>query len=177
MEQQQWIAIGILILGWIFIVVAIIGSILPALPGPPLAMIPIFLLPIFHLYNYSWIHILFIILLSIIVIASIILDYMLPGMMTKYFGGSKYATWGSTLGIILCVFITTPLGPLAIIVGPFLGAFLGELYANKTWKEALKSATGTLLGFLAGTAGKLIICAFIAIYYLILCVKIVPTIL
>jgi hypothetical protein len=93
MEQQQWISIGILILGWIFIVVAIIGSVLPALPGPPLAMIPIFLLPIFHLYNYNWIHIVLIIILSIIVIATIILDYMLPGIMTKYFGGSKYATW------------------------------------------------------------------------------------
>ncbi len=177
MEQQQWISIGILILGWIFIVVAIIGSVMPALPGPPLAMIPIFLLPIFNLYHYSWLHIVIIIVLTIIVVATIILDYMLPGIMTKYFGGSKYATWGSTIGIILCVFISTPLGPFAIIVGPFLGAFLGELYAKKTWREALKSAAGTLLGFIAGTTGKLIICAFIAIYYLVLCIKIVPTIL
>jgi uncharacterized protein YqgC (DUF456 family) len=60
-------------------------------------------------------------------------------------------------------------------VGPFLGAFIGEIYAKKTWKEALKSSTGTLVGFLAGTFGKLIVCTFITIYYIILCVMIIPT--
>jgi uncharacterized protein YqgC (DUF456 family) len=175
MNQELLFPNGILILGLILIIIAYIGSVLPGLPGPPLAMVSIFLLPICNLYTYNWFEIIIIVILSLIVIASIILDYTLPSLMTKNFGGSKYATWGSNLAIIACIFISTPLGPFAIIVGPFLGAFIGEIYAKKTWKEALKSSTGTLVGFLAGTFGKLIVCTFITIYYIILCVMIIPT--
>lgn len=173
-EYSTSIQLAILAIGWILIIVAFVGSVLPGLPGPPLAMIPFALLPLFNLFTYNWLHYLILVILLIVVVVTLVLDYALPSLMAKYFGGSKYATWGSTLGIILCIFVSTPLGPLAIIVGPFLGAFIGEIYAKKTWNEALKSATGTLLGFLAGTFGKLIICGFIAIYYLVLNFKIVP---
>ena len=108
----------------------------------------------------------------LLVLSMSILDYLLPSMMAKWFGGSKYASWGSNIALILCVFISTPLGPFAIIVGPFLGAYIGELYAKKTNKEALKSALGTLLGFLSGTVGKLILTSFIGVFYLVICFSI-----
>lgn len=177
MDQPFYIAIAVLSLGLILIIVSFIGSVLPAIPGPPLALVSLFLLPLFNLYSYSWVHIAIIAALSGITIASLVLDYSLPVLMTKYFGGSKYATRASMLGILLCIFISTPLGPFAILIGPFLGAFIGELYAKKTMREALKSATGSLLGFLAGTFGKLVVCSFIAIYYSILSVQIIAKLL
>lgn len=165
----------IILLGWFLIMLGIVGSVIPGIPGPPLALIPFALLPIFELYTYNTLEWIVLIVLCILVIGVAILDYILPAIMTKYFGGTKYAGWGSTLGLLACVFISTPLGPFAILVGPFVGALLGEMYSGKTWKESIKAAVGTLLGFLVGTAGKVLLCIFIAIYYLIICVFIFPT--
>ena len=48
------------------------------------------------------------------------------------------------------------LGPLGIVIGPLAGAFLGELIAGKPQTDAIKSAWGAFVGFLAGTLIKLV---------------------
>jgi len=166
----------LLLLGFACIILAFIGAIFPGIPGLPVALIAFAILHFSGLFVFhGWMLTLLMAFVLLVVVMSV-LDYLLPSMMAKWFGGSKYASWGSNIALILCVFISTPLGPFAIVVGPFLGAYIGEIYAKKTNKEALKSALGTLLGFLVGTSGKLILTGFIGVFYIILCFSILARI-
>jgi len=92
-----------------------------------------------------------------------VLDYIVPAWGTKRFGGTKYGMIGSSIGLILGLLFFPPFG---IIVGPFAGAFVGELIKdNNDSSKALKAAFGSFLGFLAGTFIKFIVSiAFIILY-------------
>ena len=75
--------------------------------------------------------------------------------MTDKIGGSKAATWGSTIGLVIGLF----LGPAGIIAGPFLGALTGELiHSGGDFGVSIKAAWGAFLGFLTGTLLKFVYC-------------------
>lgn len=143
----------LLIAGFLCMIIGVFGSFMPVLPGPTISWIGLALLyftngvPV----NY-WI--LGITLLIIIIIS--VLDYVIPAKGTKKFGGSSYGIWGTNIGLIVGIFAPIPFG---FIIGPFLGAFIGELiYDSKDHKRAVKAATGSLMGFLASTFMKFLIC-------------------
>ena len=82
------------------------------------------------------------------------IDYVIPAWGTKKFGGSKYGVWGTILGLITGLIF---FGPLGIIIGPFVGAFIGEIiYDSKDSSRALKAAFGSFVGFMLSTGLKLI---------------------
>ena len=81
-----------------------------------------------------------------------ILDYLAGVRGVKRYGGSKFAVWGSIIGSILGLIF---LGPLGIILGPFLGAVAGELILHKPIKQAVLAGWGTVIGFLGGLFLKL----------------------
>ena len=90
-----------------------------------------------------------------------ILDYIVPVWGTKKFGGTKYGTRGATVGLIIGLF----LGPPGIILGPFIGAVVGELIFKDDMKYALKAGFGSLLGFLTGIGLKLAASFVITFYF------------
>jgi uncharacterized protein YqgC (DUF456 family) len=58
----------------------------------------------------------------------------------------------------LIIGILAPI-PFGFVIGPFIGALIGELiYDSKDHKRALKAATGSLMGFLASSFMKFVIC-------------------
>jgi len=143
----------LLVLGFVCVVIGIFGSFLPVLPGPSISWVGIVLLYLTKAVpaNY-WI--LGISLLITVVLT--VLDYIIPAKGTKKFGGSSYGIWGTNIGLIIGIFAPIPLG---FIIGPFVGAFIGELiYDYKDHKRALKAATGSLLGFLASSFMKFVVC-------------------
>lgn len=142
----------LIILGLICCVVGIAGSILPVLPGPPISwvgLLLLYLIPAVAL-DYSFLGVTLGVALFILV-----MDYVIPIVGTKYFGGSKAGAYGSTIGVLVGLFFP----PFGFIIGPFLGAFLGEIIfnVNSNSKHALKSAVGSFIGFLAGTFMKVLI--------------------
>ena len=87
---------------------------------------------------------------------------------TKKFGGTKAGSRGSTVGLIVAVvltFFTSGLAVILIIVGPFVGAYLGEKQSGQTSQVALQSAKGSFLGFVAGTLMKVVTVIAIAFYF------------
>ena len=133
-------------------IVGIIGSLLPALPGPPISWVGILML-----YLCEGISINYWILAVTLLIAVIIgiLDYIIPAKGTKYFGGSKYGIWGTNIGLVVGIFAPIPFG---FLIGPFVGALVGELIYNSQEKgRAFKAATGSFIGFLAGTFMKVLV--------------------
>ncbi len=151
----------ILILGLIFLVSGILGSFLPIVPGPPLSWLglwSLYLIPDvpqnFWLLSITFVCMLFITLA----------DYFIPGYYSKKKGGSKFASWGASIGLIIGLIFFPPLG---MLVGLFLGAFLGELLFNRqaTSNQAFNSAKFAFIGFLASTFIKFFVClCFLGIY-------------
>ena len=143
----------LLLLGFVCVIVGVFGSFLPVLPGPSISWVGILLLYFTTAVPANY----WILGISLfITIALTILDYIIPAKGTKKFGGSSYGIWGTNIGLIVGIFAPIPLG---FIIGPFVGAFIGELiFDNKDHQRALKSATGSLLGFLASSFMKFVVC-------------------
>ena len=129
----------------VFILLGIAGSFLPILPGPITGWVGLLLL---HQTERVPNNTSLLISTFIIALVVFLIDYIIPILGTKKFGGSKKGMIGATLGVLVGLVF---LGPLGVLVGPFVGAYLGELLGNpKDSKKALKAAFGSLTGFLTG---------------------------
>jgi uncharacterized protein YqgC (DUF456 family) len=150
-----WIIIGLVLL-----VVGIIGCVLPILPGQILSWGSLLVLQLQENPPFTA---KFIVVWALITAGVTLLDYFVPIWGTKKLGGSKTGMWGATFGLIIGIFFFPPFG---LIVGPFVGAVIGELVAGKDSRTAFRSGVGSFLGFVAGTLMKLVI-SFIMGYYFI----------
>lgn len=138
------------ILAGFLLLVGLIGTVLPVLPGPPIAWAGLLAA---HFSNYSQIEIWILIATGIAAIFVTVMDNIFPSIMTKKAGGSKAATWGCTIGLVAAFF----LGPIFILIAPFAGAYIGEMiHDSSDAKRALKAAFGAFKGFLLGTGIKII---------------------
>ena len=148
------------IAGIFFVILGIVGSFLPVLPGPITGWVGLLLL---HQSDRVKDDSSFLIITFCIALGVFLLDYIIPALGTKKFGGSKKGIMGSTIGLIIGLIL---LGPLGIIVGSFLGAFSGELLNNTSKRQAFKAAIGSLIGFLTGVFLKFTV-SMIFFFYLI----------
>ena len=151
--------IALLLLGFILLLIGLIGSVLPVLPGPTIAWTGILLL---HFSRFGEFSTGFLIISAVLAVGIALLDYFVPIWGTKKFGGSKAGVIGSMLGLVAGLFIP----PFGILIGPFVGAVIGELTQKNDFQKALKAGFGSFLGFLAGTAIKLIYCLVIVILFI-----------
>ena len=143
----------LVLLGFVFMLLGILGSFLPILPGPPLSWIGLLLLYLTNSIPSNCFFLGITLAVALIVFA---LDYIIPALGTKRFGGSKYGVIGTTLGLLAAI-IFPVLGVFGIIIWPFVGAYIGEILNRTDSKTALKAAFGSFLGFLAGTFLKFIV--------------------
>lgn len=144
----------LIVLAIICFLAGIAGSILPALPGPPLSYLGIWLA---HWSKYCEFSNSFLIWTGVVMVVISVADYFLPPLLTKSSGGSKYATAGSIIGMIAGIFFT----PIGMLTGMLLGAFIGEfIFAKQDAKNAFKAALGAFVGFILGTGVKLLYCFF-----------------
>ncbi|HLV15641.1 MAG TPA: DUF456 domain-containing protein [Xanthomarina sp.] len=143
----------LLILGFVLMLVGILGSFLPVLPGPPVSWLGLLLLHLTKAIPSNWTFLGITLAIALIVFA---LDYIIPALGTKKFGGSKYGVIGTTLGLLVAI-IFPVLGVFGIIIWPFVGAFVGELLNRTDSKTAAKAAFGSFLGFLTGTFIKFLV--------------------
>jgi len=154
---------AILFAGFVLLISGLVGSILPVIPGPPLSwlgLLSLYFIP--ETPNEYWLLGITFALTLLISIA----DFLMPAYYSKRKGGSKYASWGSTLGLLIGLIFFPPLG---LIVGAFLGAFLGEVIFNRqaTMQQAYQSAIGAFIGFLASSLIKFMLCLSLLLIYLI----------
>lgn len=144
--------IFLLIIGLAFVLIGIIGSVLPVIPGPPIGWVGVLLLYLTKAVPMDYWAIGITLFLAILVS---ILDYIIPALGTKKFGGTKYGMWGTTIGLVIGFFIPIPLG---FLIGSVIGAFIGEmLYDSKDTNRATKAAVGSFIGFVGSTFLKLVL--------------------
>jgi len=140
----------------LLIILGIVGSFLPILPGPLTSWAGLLAL---HFTEGVELSQTFLIITLLIAIFIYVLDYIIPAIGTKRFGGSRAGMIGTTLGLIIGLLSPIPFG---IIIGPFIGALIGEMIHRNDIDKALKAAFGSFLGFIASTFLKFIV----AIVYL-----------
>lgn len=143
--------IFLILLGFVFTLLGIAGSFLPVLPGPITGWVGLLLLHLSDAVPMSYTFLGITLAVSIIIW---VLDYMIPAMGTKRFGGSKYGAIGATVGLLIGLIVPIPLG---FVIGAFVGAFVGEMIYNSDFSRALKAAFGSFIGFLASTTLKFIV--------------------
>jgi uncharacterized protein YqgC (DUF456 family) len=150
---------ALMIIGGILVIIGILGSILPILPGPPISYVALILLQLTSKHPFSTA---FLVIFGVITALVVVIDYLIPVWGTKRFGGSKAGMLGGTIGVVAGLFIFPPFG---IIIGPFIGAIIGELIAGREIKAATRAGFGSLVGFLTGTVMKIALTAVMAFYF------------
>jgi len=145
----------------ILILLGLIGCLVPLIPGPPLSYAAILLLQFSSRSPFSED---FLVMWGAITVAVTLLDYWVPVYGTKRLGGTKAGIRGAAIGLIIGLFFYPPFG---IIVGPFVGALLGEMISGQEFSRAIRSALGSFAGFVAGTLMKLAVSIILSYHFII----------
>lgn len=139
-------------------VIGIIGAIVPAIPGPPLNYAALLVAKYIAPEEISWT---LLAVTGVVMLFVSVIDYFAPGWFTKWGGGSKRAVTGSMIGTLAGIFLFPPYG---LILGPFVGAFVGELSANASMGKAFKVAFYSFASFILTTGIKVITSAVLCYY-------------
>lgn len=145
----------------VLLIAGLAGIVLPILPGVPLAWLGFFVYAIGT--GFDRISITTTVVFSILMVLTLVLDLVAPMLGASKYKASKLGILGSFVGLMAGVIA---FGFWGIILGPFIGALLGELVARKRPEQAFKSALGTLLGFLAGSLIKIVVVLTMAGFFI-----------
>jgi uncharacterized protein YqgC (DUF456 family) len=145
------------------ILIGLIGVVLPALPGLPLMFAGMLLAA--WADHFQRVPIWVIVILGLMSLAALLIDFLATSLGAKRYGAGKLAIIGATLGTLVGVFFGIP----GLLVGPFLGAVIGELMHGKQLAQASKVGMATWLGLIFGTGLKIAMAfAMLAIFALAL---------
>ena len=161
---MDWVAILLIVASILLAIVGLVGAIVPGIAGPPFSFAAVLVASFIDGVDHS---VNFLVILGVIGAVVFLLDYVVPSWGTKKFGGSKAGVRGSTIGLILGLLITLvfPIGFIAVLAGPFIGAYIGEKTNKTPDHQAWRAAFGSFMGFLAGTFVKTVY-AGVCIFYL-----------
>ena len=141
---------------WLFTIVlfavGLIGTVAPVLPGTTiiLAAAVIHRIMLGPEKSIGWRTLAVLVLLTL---ATYAIDVLAGYFGAKYFGATKWATFGAIAGALIGLLF----GILGLFVGPVVGAIAGEFIAGKRMIDAGRAGWGSLLGNIGGMLAKLII--------------------
>ena len=145
---MDWNILWYIIAG-ILIIAGFIGSILPNLPGIPVMFCGMLLAA--WVGRFHEIPVWVVVFLGLLAAFSIVFDFLAGTYGAKRYGASKAAAWGAFIGTIAGLFFGIP----GIILGPFVGAVIGQLASGSAPWQAARVGIGAWIGLLIGTAIKL----------------------
>ena len=151
------------IVGFILIGTGFLGIFLPVLPGIPLAWLGLFIFAIGT--GFEKISILATVIFFILMLLTLAFDFLAPMLGAGKYKASRLGIAGTFFGFLVGILV---FGFWGIILGPLIGAFVGELIARRPAGQALKSATGAFIGFLAGTLVRVIYIFILLGYFCLL---------
>ncbi|WP_149194008.1 DUF456 domain-containing protein [Luteimonas suaedae] len=160
METQSiWYAIAL-----ILVLVGILGTVLPALPGLPLVFVG--MLVAAWAGGFEQIGVMTLVMLGVLTVLSLLVDFWAAAMGAKRVGASRKALIGAVIGTFAGLFF----GIVGVFVGPFVGAVAGELLHGRRLGgvgHAARVGVGTWIGIVAAVALKLMLAfAMIGIFAL-----------
>lgn len=139
------------IIGALLTVIGLAGLLLPVLPGAPLLFLG--LLCAAWAENFRYVGLWTLLLFAAMAGLTYVVEFFSSILGAKMYGGSRRAMAGAAIGGIVGLFFGIP----GILLGPFVGAVLGELSLQRTLDQASRAGFGTVVGMAVGVAGKLAI--------------------
>lgn len=131
-------------------IVGMAGAVFPVLPGVLAIYFAFFVYGWF--FSFEELGLFFWIIQTLVVIALLVADYAVGAWGVKKFGGSKLSVWLSTIGIIVGPFIIPAFG---LVLGPLIGAMIGELIHGQSLSKAFKVGVGSVVGLLSSMGVKI----------------------
>lgn len=128
--------------------IGVAGCLLPVLPGTPIVLAA----AVVHRLYFGdtgpsvWV----LIVLTLLTIISLIFDQLASVLGAKKLGATWKGVTGAVVGGLVGLFFSLP----GIILGPFIGATLFELFGDREFRDALRAGVGATLGLLFGAMGK-----------------------
>ncbi|MGF6710309.1 uncharacterized protein YqgC (DUF456 family) [Luteibacter sp. W1I16] len=129
----------------------VVGAILPVLPGIPMIFGGIWLAAAVDDYQHlgwGWL-----VAIGIVGAVGIALDFISASLGAKRIGASPRALWGAGIGTTVGMFFGIP----GLLIGPFAGAVIGELWSGTSILRSAHVGIGTWIGMLVGILAKVVI--------------------
>ncbi len=138
--------IGLLAL--LLVLAGLVGLVLPALPGPLLLFAGLWMAA----WAEGFVHVgaVTLVLLGVMAALASLADFIAGAFGARRYGASARSVTGAALGAVVGIFFGLP----GLLLGPFIGALLGELSARRGLLAAGRAGWGATLGLLIGTAAK-----------------------
>ena len=137
------------VLAGALVLVGLAGVVLPALPGLPLMFAGLWLAA--WAGGYDQVGVGTVIMLAVLTLLSLGVDIVAALLGAKRVGASRLALLGAAIGTVAGLF----LGLAGIIIGPFVGALLGEWLHGRRLGMAARVGVGTWLGIVFAAVLKL----------------------
>ncbi len=133
----------------LMVVAGLAGMVLPAVPGPLLLFAGLFTAA----WAEAFVHVGAKTLVALAVMAGLAMlaDFVAGALGARRYGASPRAMAGAALGALIGIFFGLP----GLLLGPFIGALLGEIAERNDWAAASRAGWGATLGLIIGTAAKL----------------------
>ncbi len=138
----------------LFSILLVPGILLALVPGIPGILYMLLVAVVFgFIDHFAHLSGLDITILSILAAVTLFVDFI-SGILGAKWGGAHWSSiiWG-TVGLVLGSFFI-PIPFLGSVIGMFLGVLGSEYHRTKDVRMANKAATGSFLGWLAGTGFK-----------------------
>jgi len=137
------------VLAALMVIAGVAGSVLPALPGVGLVFGGLVVAAwADDFQRVGWITLT---LLGVLTVASFAIDFAATALGAKRVGATRLAIFGAALGALAGLFLGIP----GLILGPFVGAVIGEILSHGEWRKATQAGIATWMGLLFGTLAKL----------------------
>jgi hypothetical protein len=143
MTEALWI------LAVILVIVGLVGTLLPVLPGVPLIFVGVLVAA--WAENFQRITGWTIAVLAALAVVGVAIDYVAASMSARRAGASRAGVIGAALGTVAGI-VT---GLWGLLFMPLVGAAIGEFIAHRDALRAGKVGAATWMGLLVGTAVKL----------------------
>lgn len=137
------------VLAAVIILVGIVGTVLPALPGVPIVFVGMWLAA--WVADYALIGTGTLILLGVLAALAVLLDFVAGVLGARHVAATGAALWGATIGTVVGLFFGLP----GLLLGPFVGALVGEASAGATILRSTHVGVATWIGLLFGTLAKI----------------------
>lgn len=156
---MNWEQIIGLSLALVVMLVALVGNVIPGIPGTPLALVAV----IGHRLYFGAASVNNAVLTALILLTvlALALDFLGSALGAKKFGATWRGITGAVIGGLVGLFFNLP----GIILGPFIGATLFELIGDKELKAAARAGLGAVIGLALGVIGKSAICVVMIVLF------------
>jgi uncharacterized protein YqgC (DUF456 family) len=141
------------ILLWAVVVVlaaaGLAGLVFPLLPGPILLFAGLLLGA--WIDDFAYVGTGTLVVLGIFTVLAYLCEILGTAFGAKRFGASRRAVAGAAIGGVVGLFFGLP----GVLLGPFLGAVIGELSTRRDLGVAIRAGWGASVGIALAAAGKL----------------------